>query len=49
MIVFSRPKVEEIFPWLWVKRCIFAGIKKPGWYSVGRVRDSVVLNRFSRG
>ena len=27
MIVSSRLKVEEIFSWLWVKRCVFAGIK----------------------
>ena len=27
-----------------MKRCVFAGIKKLGWYSVGRVRVSLVLN-----
>jgi len=41
-------KVEILVSWLWVKRCVFAGIRKLGWYSVGRVRVSLVLNRFSQ-
>jgi len=47
-MVPPRLKVEILVSWLWVKRCVFAGIKKLGWYSVGRVRVSLVLNRFSR-
>jgi len=45
-----RLKVEILVSWLWMKCCVFAGIKKLGWYSVGRVRVSLVLNtgRFSR-
>jgi len=48
-MVPPRLKVEILVSWLWVKRCVFAGIKKLGWYSVGRVRVSLVLvlNRFS--
>jgi len=47
MMVLSCLEVEVLFSWLWAKRCDFAGIKKLGWYSVGRVRVSLVLNRFS--
>jgi len=47
-MVPPRLKVEILVSWLWVKRCVFAGIKKLGWYSVGRGRVSLVLNRFSR-
>jgi len=47
-MVPPRLKVEILVSWLWVKRCVFAGIKKLGWYSVGRVRVSLVLNRFSQ-
>jgi len=43
-MVPSRLKVEILVSWLWVKRGVFAGIKKLGWYSVGRVRVSLVLN-----
>jgi len=48
MVVFSCSEVGVLFSWLWVKRCDLAGIKKLGWYSVGRVRVLLVLNRFSR-
>jgi len=49
-MVFSCLEVGVLFFWLWVKRCDLAGIKKLGWYSVGRVRVSLVLvlNRLSR-
>jgi len=44
-MVFSGLKVEILFSWLWMRRCAFAGIKKHGWYSVGRVRVSLVLKK----
>ena len=30
-----------------MRHCVFAGIRKLGWYFGGRVRVSLVLNRFS--
>ena len=47
-MVPPRLKVEILVSWPWVKRCVFAGIKKLGWYSGGRVRVSLVSNRFSQ-
>jgi len=34
-MVPPRLKVEILVSWLWMKHCVFAGIKKLGWYSVG--------------
>ena len=48
MIVFPCLEVGVLFSWLWVEGCDLAGIKKLGWYSVGRVRVSRVLNRSSQ-
>jgi len=47
VMVLSCFEVEVLFYWLWAKCCDFAGMKKLGWYSAGRVRASLVLNRFS--
>jgi len=41
VMVFSCLEVGVLFSWLWVKRCDVAGIKKLGWYSVGREGPSL--------